>query len=206
MTKIILGAVLSMMLIGGTAHAYEIQEEDNAVTAPDVDGIRHFRKKTDTTTPETGYTFFRVGKSMASGYNSGDSSKNQSTLMGSLGHRRIADTLVYGLEYTYHYMPNAIRYTEYDVEVGYRPNLNAKINPYLLGGFGLTSSNTGNDGVSGGGGLNYFVDAGVELFKVDLQSFHVRMLGGLKYTREVLDGAAPNVSFTDVYLGIGIGW
>lgn len=202
MNKFILGAVLSFLFVGTASFA---QAEDNAVTAPDVYGVRHFKNPEDLRTPETSYTYVRIGKSMASGYPEGNPN-NQSTLMGSLGHRRLADSLIYGMEYTYHYMPNALRYSEYDIQVGYRPNLKTRVVPYIVGGAGLTYSNTGSDGVSGGSGINYFVDAGVELFKVDLQSFHVRMLGGVKYTKEVLEGAAPNVGFTDAYIGIGVGW
>ena len=169
-----------------------------------VDGTNYFPSKKNQPVPETGLTYVRLGRSITT-YSD---STNATNFVGSLGHRRYADNLMYGLEYTYHYALDSMRYTDFDITAGYRFNPTYRVIPYVFGGAGLSfSSDASNQGRNGGSGINYFVDFGVELFTIDVKDFQVKIMSGLKMTHQTLTGASEaNRSFTDMYIGIGFGW
>jgi hypothetical protein len=186
---------------------------------PSVDGIDHFKTSPPPSpTPSSpapypgqqisnqdfGMGYVRLGRSITSI----SDSENTSNLVGSLGYRHYSDSIIWGLEYSYHYDPTGIRFNEYDVTGGFRPSVSSKVAPYLIGGAGLSaSSGTNSDGQTGGDGINYFGDVGLDLINVEVTDFRLKVMGGLRLTHEELTGGyTNNRNFTDLYLAIGFGW
>jgi hypothetical protein len=175
---------------------------DRDMTA--VDGVNYFpNNKVNQPVQETSVTYFRLGRSITT-----ESDQNSTSLMGSLGHLRYADWLAYGLDYTYHNDPDGMRFHEYDIMIGYRATSKFRVVPYVLGGAGLSfSQDSSGQNRDGGSGINYFLDAGVELFTVDVKDFNIKIMAGLKLTHETLTGGyEPTRNFEDAYLGIGLGF
>jgi hypothetical protein len=148
--------------------------------------------------------YLRFGKSVGSD----GSNQNQNNVAGSFGIRKYVDTFTYGMEYTYHYMQNGIRFYDIDFTLGYRPDWNYSVNPYALVGSGLSfSSDSEHQGRSGGNGLNYFVDLGMEFWRIKSEGFNMKFMTGMKYTHETLTGGpSPTMNFNDFYISIGFGW
>jgi hypothetical protein len=195
--------MLSLFLCFTKAHAQT--EPDNVLTAPDVFGNRDFKKKSELPPKsEWAMLYLRFGKSIATD-NNGNAESN---IVGSFGIRRVADELMYGAEYTYHYMDNGLRFSDLDFTVGYHPNWNYSVVPYALIGGGLTfSSDSENSSITGGTGVNYFLDVGVELYKIKSDSFTFRVMSGLKFTHTTLTGGpSSSMDFDDAYIGIGFGF
>lgn len=202
MKKLII-AVLYLFFVT-TAQA-QIAEPDNVLTEPAIDGVRYFPKESEKEpSPEWAMLYLRFGKSVSSS----DLNTNQNNLAGSFGLRRVADSFMYGGEYSYHFMHSGIRYSDIDFTLGYRPQWNFKVIPYALGGFGLSfSSDSEKQGRTGGNGLNYFMDLGLELWRMKSDVFNIRFMSGIKYTHETLTGGpSQNQAFSDIYLAIGFSW
>lgn len=175
----------------------------NVLEEPAVDDVNYFSKKEESVL-EWAVTFVRFGQSLST-----DSlGVNSTNTMGSFGYRRIANNFIYGLEYSSHYTNKNIRSVDVDFNLGFRPNIKYKVVPYLIGGFGHTivTDNSG-DGKDSGKGINYFIDLGIELFKLDVLSAKMITTSGVKLTHQKVTGGSLNsMDFLDLYWGIGLSW
>lgn len=151
-------------------------------------------------TPEEMMTYFRLGKSVVS------SEKNKSAYVGSIGYKRIPDSFSYGFEYSYHVIGQEYRYNDYSLTLGYKPQLNHRVAPYVSGGFGLaTGNNISNGSGSGASGISYFYDIGLDFIKASAGNFKFQTMVGLKQTKIMLSGENQS-GFTDLYFSVGVGW
>jgi hypothetical protein len=153
-------------------------------------------------TPETALTYVRAGKSMTF------EDSGRANYLVSVGHRRLADSFIYGGEYSFHYV-SATRYSDYDMLLGYRPAWSHKVVPFGVIGGGLSFQyNRGDDGKNhvSRSGINYFADVGTEFYSYDFGSFNMKMLSGIRVATDVLAGEPNKVTFGDFYLSVGFGW
>lgn len=143
--------------------------------------------------------YFRIGKSVMS------SNLNEPTLIGSLGYKKTAENVSYGLEYSYHVL-NESRINDYAITAGYRYNLNRAISPYIIGGFGISTENKINkENSKVNTGLAYFYDLGLEAFNLEAGPISFFGMTGIKNS-SILIPRKNEMRFTDVHFTVGVRW
>jgi hypothetical protein len=200
--------LFAFVLIIGSNSSLADGPGSNPMTAND--GINYFppaaKKDDQPKVAEFGVTYIKLGSSITTDSTNG----NSSNLVWSLGHRRYADSFLYGLEYTDHHQSSGIQFNEYDLTAGYRPDIKSTfhVSPYIVGGAGLAfSEDTTHSGLTGGRGINYFADVGLDAISVELKEVQMKLMIGIKFTHDTLTGGPYNqMDFTDMYIGLGFGF
>lgn len=140
--------------------------------------------------------YLRLGKALYS-------NTNLNSNMGSLGIKATYDKVSTGFEHSNHVV-GGIRINDYNLTLGYRPEVEINVKPGIMVGAGLaTETKTNQSGLKIG--IGYFYDFNLELMKKVYFGYDVILSGGLKSSTYLIPGK-ENQKTNDLYLSFGIGW